>query len=203
MGVGRINSTLQATRLGWGGHNYLGRCAPVALETLAHDARVLPQVTRLRCHDRFGLAELTDLAVQPLPAILFQEVFRDLRPRTRDHTPDRAASFERSGRTHLIYDGPSDRASPVVRAPVAPQTRVFRGAVPRLAHRRKRRRAPDRQLLHDAHEHLTWQRVDVVLVVLEVGGVAALLLHLRPQRQHRRHPPSLFPSLCLCGALRR
>ena len=70
-----------------------GRSAPVALEPLAHDARVLPQVMGLRCHDRFRLAELTDLAVQSLPSVLFQEIVRDLRPRTRNQTPESATTI--------------------------------------------------------------------------------------------------------------
>jgi len=32
----------------------------------------------LRRHDSLGFAELADLAIQPLPAILLQEVLRDL-----------------------------------------------------------------------------------------------------------------------------
>ena len=88
---GRIRSPLPGAH-GPAGLDTVWMPAPVALEPLAHDARVLSKLVGLRSHDGFRLAELTNLAVQSLPAVLFQEILRDLRVNVQSLTRESTAA---------------------------------------------------------------------------------------------------------------
>ena len=153
--------------------------APAPLHALAHDARGLAEVLRLRRHHRLGLAELVDLAVQPVPPVLLQKILGHLCVKTEVRRRRRRRRRAGAGAADLVHDGPAYLVAPVEHAEVAPQARVLGRAVPRLADERHDRRGAGIGLLEDLDEHVARQRVDVVLLGLEVRGVAPLLLHLR------------------------